>query len=203
MTSTDDGRTLGLADRLLFRAETVFNLIAAFSILFLMFLAVLQIIGRTLGYPIWGYLDFVEQAMAVFAFLGIAYCQKLGGHVRMDMLLRGLGGRALWAAEALTVLISALLVAIIIYYAYEHFLRAFEQGDSTIDANFPVWPSKLLVPIAFSLLFLRLALQFVCYARLVVWPDARPVGVPLIESVEQQAKREIEDTDTDRRREGA
>lgn len=190
------------ADRLLFRVETVFNLIAAFSILFLMFLAVAQIAGRTLGFPIWGYLDFVEQAMAVFAFLGIAYCQRLGGHVRMDMMLRGLSGRALWLAEAVTILISLILVGVLIVYAYDHFLRAFVQGDSTIDANFPVWPSKLLVPVAFSLLFLRLALQLACYVRLVIWPDARPIGVPLIESVEQQAKREIDDSDVDRHRGG-
>lgn len=197
MTDTAERGTLVSTDRLLFRIETAFNLIAAFAIFILMLLAVAQIVGRSLGYPIWGYLDFVEQAMALFAFLGVAYCERLGGHVRMDLVLRGLRGRALWLAEATAVLISLILVAILIYYAYEHFLRAYLQGDSTIDADLPVWPSKLLVPIAFALLWLRLLVQLVGYVRLIGRPDATPIAVPVIESVEEQARREIEDAGGD------
>ncbi len=188
---------MGQLDRVLARAEVVFNLIAAYSIVFLMMLGVSQIVLRNVGYPMWGYIDFVEQAIAVFAFMGIAYCQRAGGHVRMDLVLRGLKGRWLWLAESLAVLLSLIVVGILIYYGYTHFERAFEQGDSTIDANFPVWPSKLIVPVAFSLLWLRLLMQLVGYFRLFLDPTLTPLGVPTIPTIEDVAQQDIESSSGD------
>jgi C4-dicarboxylate transporter DctQ subunit len=81
---------LGLVHRGLARLEDVLNLTAATAIFFLMLVGVLQIVGRTVfGIAIHGYIDYIEQASAIFAFLGIAYCQRLGAHIRMDLLLRG------------------------------------------------------------------------------------------------------------------
>ena len=142
-------------------------------------------------------LDFVEQAIAVFAFMGIAYCQRAGGHVRMDLAIRGLRGRWLWLAESLAIVLSLIVVGILIAYGYTHFERAFEQGDSTIDANFPVWPSKLIVPVAFSLLWLRLLLQLVGYMRLFLDPSKTPVGVPTIPTIEDVARQDIASTGDD------
>jgi hypothetical protein len=47
-----------------------------------------------------------------------------------------------------------------------------------------------MVPIAFSLLWLRLLLSFFCYLRLFFNPDAEPIGVHIPETVEQMAERE-------------
>src|SRR5262245_27613144 len=84
--------------------EDALNLLAALAIFFLMFVGVFQIVGRTIfGFAIYGYIDYIEQASAIFAFLGIAYCQRLGAHIRMDFVLRGVSKRALWAIEGLAV----------------------------------------------------------------------------------------------------
>ena len=195
MDATHGESSLGQLDRVLGRVETVFNLIAAYSIVFLMLLGVSQIFLRSIGWPMWGYIDFVEQSIAVFAFMGIAYCQQAGGHVRMDLVLRVLNGRWLWIAESLAIVLSLIVVGILIAYGYTHFERAFEQGDSTIDANFPVWPSKLIVPVAFSLLWLRLLLQLVGYLRMAADPTRTPVGVPTIPTIEDVARQDIESTD--------
>lgn len=194
MEATHDGSNLGLIDRVLASVETAFNGIAAASIFFLMLLGVSQIVGRNLGYPMWGYIDFVEQSIAIFAFMGIAYCQRAGGHVRMDLVLRGLKGRWLWFCETLAIVLSMFVIGVLMYYGYTHFERAFVQGDSTIDANFPVWPSKLIVPVAFSLLWLRLAIQLYGYVRLLIDPSLTPVGVPTIPSIEDIAKQDIDVT---------
>lgn len=199
MDATQGESNMGQLDRVLGRVETIFNLVAAYSIVFLMLLGVSQILLRSIGYPMWGYIDFVEQSIAVFAFMGIAYCQRAGGHVRMDLAIRGLKGRWLWLAESLAIVLSLIVVGILIAYGYTHFERAFEQGDSTIDANFPVWPSKLIVPVAFSLLWLRLMLQLVGYMRLFLDPSKTPVGVPTIPTIEDVARQDIDSTgDEDR-----
>lgn len=176
------------------KLENFLNLLSALAIFVLMFVGVFQIAGRTLfDTAIYGYIDWIEQASIIYAMLGVAYCQREGGHIRMELLLASLRGRLLWFFEALAVLIGLVIVTLLIDSSWEHFLRAYTKGDSTIDIKLPIWPSKLVVPVALSVLWLRLLLQLAGYARLVIDPRRRPVAVPVVETVEQQAQREIED----------
>jgi C4-dicarboxylate transporter DctQ subunit len=170
------------------------NLIAAAAIFFLMFVGVFQVIGRTaFNTAIHGYIDYMEQASALFAFLGIAYAQRVGAHIRMDLLLRGLSLRFLWAMELFAVLIALIVITVLIDTTWLNFLRAFQLGDSTIDIKLPTWPTKLLVPVVLVVLWVRLVLQSLDYLRLIRHPDAQPIAVPVIETIEVQAQHEIEE----------
>jgi len=174
--------------------ENVFNLAAAFSILALMLLAVAQVFGRLLfNTPIPGFIDITEQAMAIFAFAGVAYCQRVGGHIRMEIVLGKLTGRSLYVCEMIGVILIAFTVALLIWGSWFHFDRSWSIGDSTMDIRLPTWPSKLVIPVALSLLFLRLLMQIYGYARLVANPAREPVAVPVIEDVEKVAQHEIEE----------
>src|SRR5262249_45711890 len=78
---------------------------------FLMFVGVFQIVGRTaFDTAIYGYIDYMEQASALFAFLGISYAQRVGAHIRMDLLLRGFSMRFLWAMELFAVLVALVII---------------------------------------------------------------------------------------------
>lgn len=70
-------------------------------------------------------------------------------------------------------------------------MRAWSIGDSSIDVNITLWPSKLMVPLAFAMLMFRLTIQLVGYLRLVAEPNAVPIGIPEMESVEKAAEEEI------------
>lgn len=173
------GRLLFRADRMLRPVENTMNFIGGLIVFGLMFLGVIQIFLRVVfREPMIGYIDIVEISMIGFAILGISFVEREGGHVRMDMFVTKLSGRRKWLAEAAGVAVALFLIAVLIPYSYDHFLRAFENGDSTIDIELPTWPAKLVVPIALSILFLRLAIELVGYIRLVAHPDAVPVGVP-------------------------
>ena len=177
------------------KVENAFNMVAAASILVLMLLAVVQIVGRNgFDMPVPGFIDIAEQSMAVFAFMGIAYCQRLGGHIRMELFLGKLSGRPLWIAETLGVVLIWLVVATLIYGSWFHFMRSWELGDSSMDIGLPTWPSKLVIPVALSLLLLRLTLQIYGYLRLVRDPEAEPIAVPVLADIETQARHEIEET---------
>lgn len=183
-----------ILDRWYAPLENALNGLSAAAILFLMFFAVWQVVGRKLfNAPVWGYIDWVEQIMVVFVFAGAAYCQRLGGHVRMELIVSRFRGRTLWLLESFGVTVGLIVVAALISTTFDHFLRAYQLGDSTIDARLPIWPAKLLVPVALSLLWLRLLLQLVGYARLALHPSLPPEAVPLIASVEQEAAKEIRD----------
>ncbi len=191
---TDDrlGRLLTRADRLLSPLEDVLNLLSGLLIFGLMFLGMLQIVLRTVfRTPIFGYIDIVEATMVAFALLSISQVQRLGGHVRMEIVVGYLKGAALWAAETIGVAVQIVIVAILIPYSYNHFFRSWSFGDSTIDIELPTWPAKLLVPVMLSVLLIRLVIQLLGYIRLTINPDLTPVAVPVMKTVEQQAEDEI------------
>lgn len=196
-----DAPLLRAVDARLGRVETWFNLLAALFIFALMLVGIAQVLGRTLfNSPIPAYIDLVELSMATFAFLGVAYCQRLGGHVRMDWLVKMIKGRAHWAMEIMSTLIALAIIGVLAWYGFEHFLRAWQLGDSTIDAELPLWPSKLIVPVAFALLWLRLLVQLAAYVRLWRHPEAELVAVPRQLTAEELAAQEIEESRARRER---
>ena len=192
-------RLLSSIDNYYFQFEKLLNLLAGIVIMGLMFLGVIQVLGRkVINFPVPGYVDLVEFAMVIFAFLAISYCQKLGGHVRMEIIIGRFKGRTLWFLECIGILIAMYIIAVLMYYSYMHFLRSFDCtyafciGDSSMDIELPIWPSKLLVPFAFAMLLVRFSIQLLGYFRLFLYPDAEPIAIPVIETVDEQAQHEID-----------
>jgi len=174
--------------------EDLLNAVSATSIIVLMLLAVIQVVGRKVfNAPIFGYIDWVEQIMVLFAFIGVAYCQREGGHVRMELVITNFRHRLLWLVEVIGIVIVLFIIGILIFTSFDHFLRAYEIGDSTINAELPVWPAKLVIPIAFASLWLRLFLQLFGYFRLLLNPGSEVLEVPVIMRVAEEAKKEIQD----------
>jgi len=192
-TVLEDNSTLSRIDQVYFRLETILTLLGGVVILLLVFLASTNVLGRWLfDLPVDGYVDWVEQAMAFFSFLGIAYTQRMGGHIRMDMLVGHLKGRLLWFSELVSVVLMFLVTLVLIYGSYLHFYRAYDIGDSSLDIDLPTWPAKLVVPVALTILALRLLLQIWGYLRAVKEGGDNPVAVPLIEDAATVAAKEAE-----------
>ncbi len=176
-----------------FKLESFLTLMGGIVIFLLVFLATTNVLGRWIfSLPISGYIDWVEQAMAFFAFLGIAYTQRQGGHIRMDMLVANIHGRFLWITELVSTVLMLLVTLVLIYGSYLHFLRAYQFGDSSIDINLPVWPAKLVVPVALTVLALRLLLQCWAYIRAIKQNAQKPIAIPLIESAAEAAAAEAQ-----------
>ena len=136
--------------------------------------------------------------MPLIAFMGIAYVQRDGGHIRMDLLVGQLHGRLLWAAELVTTLAVLVLMVLLVWGSWAHFERSFDfdaplwSRDSSMDIGLPLWPAKLLAPVAFSVLVLRLGLQLWAYGRALIRGGDAPVAVPLVEDAATLAAREAE-----------
>jgi len=174
-------------------------LISGIAVFSLMVLAVVSVSGRNaMNAPLPGYVDWIEQAMPLIAFLGISYVQRDGGHIRMDIVISRLHGRALWLFELISVILILVLMLALVWGSWSHFDRSFDFGapmwsrDSSIDIGIPLWPAKLLAPVAFSVLSLRLGLQIWGYGRAFVLGLEAPVAVPLIQDAAAQAAAEAE-----------
>ncbi len=198
-TVLEDGSLLSRLDLRLQKLERLFALLSGLAVFALMVLAVVSVGGRNaLNSPLPGYVDWIEQAMPLIAFLGVSFVQREGGHIRMDILIARLHGRALWLFELTSVLLILILMMALVWGSWAHFDRSFDfsaplwSRDSSIDIGIPIWPAKLLAPLAFSVLCLRLLLQVWGYGRAFVMGLDRPVAVPLIQDAAAQAAAEAE-----------
>lgn len=192
-----DNSALSVLDRALYRIETALAVLSGLAVFALMVMAVVSVGGRNFfNQPLPGYVDWIEQAMALIAFMAISMTQRDGGHIRMDIIVGALRGRVLWLVELLTTLIVLALILLLIWGSWAHFQRSFDfsqplwSRDSSIDIGLPLWPAKLLAPVAFSVLALRLALQALGFGAAFLSGAARPVAVPLVISAAEAAAAE-------------
>lgn len=193
----EDDSVLSKLDQILFKLETQLALIGGLAAFSLMLLAVVSVGGRNLfNHPLPGYVDWIEQAMPLLAFVGVSYTQRLGGHIRMDILVGRLRGRWLWAAELASTFVMLVLMLLLVWGTWAHFQRSFDFGapnwsrDSSLDIGLPLWPAKLLVTFSFAVLSLRLLLQIWGYGRAVLTGQQNPIAVPLIEDAAAAAANE-------------
>ena len=192
-----DDSTLSRLDQKLLKLERFFALISGLAVFSLMILAVVSVSGRNFANaPLPGYVDWIEQAMPLIAFMGISYVMREGGHIRMDILVGQLRGRALYTAELITTILVLLLMVLMVWGTWKHFGRSFDfaaplwSRDSSIDIALPIWPAKLLAPVAFSVICLRLVLQSWAYGRGIL--TGSTVAVPTIADAAKQAEMEAD-----------
>lgn len=201
-TVLEDSSLLSRLDRALLPLEKFMALLSGIAAFSLMFLAVYSVGGREFfEKPLMGYVDLIEALMPLIAIMGVSYVQRDGAHIRMDIIVGAMRGRMLWLVEFIMVLLILLLISVLVWGAWSHFDRSFDcarplcSRDSSIDISLPIWPSKLVVPVAFAVLAARLVLQAVGYARAFWLGLERPVAVPMIQNVAAQARAEAEALD--------
>jgi len=143
--------------------EDWMNLASVFIIMFLMFFATTEIVGRYIfNTPVPGHVEIVELIMAGVVFFGIAYTQRVGGHVRMELFVtRVLKGRAYHIAEAITVTLSLFVYIFILIYTFKTALFCFHIGDNTAYLYWPTWPSKFAVPLGSFFLCIRFLIEII------------------------------------------
>ena len=195
----EDHSILSKLDKSLLKIEKAFALIAGLAIFSLMILAVRSVGGREFfEWPLSGYVDWIMQLMPLIAILAVSFAMRDGTHIRMDIFVSQLSGRVLWTFELITTSVVLILMLLLVWGSWSHFDRAFDWNapffirDSTIDIGLPIWPSKILVPIGFSILCLRLSLQSFGYARALIFGLSRPVAVPLVRDAATQAAVEAD-----------
>ncbi|WP_299629535.1 TRAP transporter small permease subunit [uncultured Tateyamaria sp.] len=203
-TVLTDSSLLSRLDRGLEPIEKVMALLSGLAAFSLMFLAAYSVTGREFfEKPLLGYVDLIEMLMPLIAIMGVSYVQRNGNHIRMDIIIGAMKGRWLWFFELVSVLLILVLMIALVWGSWAHFDRSFDcarpfcSRDSSIDISLPIWPSKLIVPVAFAVLCARLVLQAVGYARAFWLNLENPVAVPLIMTVAEQALAEAKTLERD------
>lgn len=182
------GAVLDRLDRALQLVELATAVVAGVVIFGVMWVGVAEIFMRKgFNSPLYGQLDFIEQTMALYTLLPISYCYRKAGHIRVDIVTGHFEGRARWIAEFGASLAAFGLVVALLPGILHFFDNAFYIGDSTINTQWPTWPSKFVPVVGFGILAARIALELWAYVRLVVDPLAEPIAVPVPSHVVEDA----------------
>jgi TRAP-type C4-dicarboxylate transport system permease small subunit len=191
--TTPPGRAMGGAvldrlDRALQGVELATAVLAGVVVFAVMWVGVAEIFLRKgFNSPLYGQLDLIEQTMALYTLLPISYCYRKAGHVRVEIVTGRFTGRAKWIAELVSSLAALGLIVALLPGILHFFDNAYYIGDSTINTQWPTWPSKFVPVVGFTILAARIVLELWAYLRLLADPAAEPIAVPVPSHVVEDA----------------
>ncbi len=94
--------------------------------------------------------------------IGLPYVQRLRGHVNVDLIPLALPPRARYYMCLLTLSLSIVMVAIVLFYAYEHWHLTYERNwKSDTVWGVRLWIPYLALPVGFGLFLLQLVADLV------------------------------------------
>ena len=147
----------GRLDRWLGGVVQAANLISAVCVLILMVLVIADIFGRYLfNSPVPMTYEVGSFLMVFVVFLGLAYTQRMGAHIRVEFFTLRLSERARAMLDILASGLGLLLYLTIAYQSFNWALASWRVGDYVAGLiNIPRWPSQFMVPLGSALLCLQ------------------------------------------------
>jgi TRAP-type C4-dicarboxylate transport system permease small subunit len=128
----------------------------------MMLLVITQIIARALRTALPGIVESLELLLVAVVFLGLAYTQSVNGHIRIDIISNQLPVKWRKVLEGLLLVLALGTFGIMTYVSGETAYEAWVFGDYRSGLiEYPMWPSKILIPIGVGLLSLRLLVQLI------------------------------------------
>jgi TRAP-type C4-dicarboxylate transport system permease small subunit len=146
-------RVWGFLDRL----YLVCGYLAAFAMVAIFAITMVQIAGRLIGFSLRGTTDFAGYAMAASAFLAFAHALNRGAHVRIELFLSMLGRRRRFA-EKICFLVSTAIAGWFAYHCWTLVYWSYKLGDVSqgLDAT-PLWIPQISMAAGASLFALAVA----------------------------------------------
>ena len=141
---------------------------AATLALFLSFLVVADVVGRTVfGAPVKGTPEIVSMSIVVICFLQASYAIRSGGMLRVDtfeMLVPPRGREVLLAAGCL---LGVAFFAVIVYGGLDPLAHAWSSGEYEGEGalRVPTWPARFIVIAGSALAALNYGLAFTVHLR--------------------------------------
>jgi TRAP-type C4-dicarboxylate transport system permease small subunit len=135
------------------RATKWMTVLAAVCIAFLMAVNFTDIIGTKFFLKsVPGALDITEELMVWLTLLPISYIALERGHIRITLLEDAMPNAMRFAFRILQYVIAILITGIVTSRAFVQFKKTFEVMQMKGGIELPIWPSNLIVVIAFGFL---------------------------------------------------
>lgn len=112
------------------------------------------VLRNTLNRPVPATYEIVTNYyMVALAFIPLAWLERSGGMVSVEVIEPLLGPRALWLSDRLVALISTVIYGMLAWVTFEASLKTFASGTFVLAQNVPIptWPAYFLPPLGFLL----------------------------------------------------
>ncbi len=141
--------------------DRIFSLVGGMAIVVMAGATLTGIAFREIGVGGFGELELVQLFLAVAVLAPLAAAQAGGGHIGMTMITSRLKGRRLLAATLFQYLIWLAVCGIFLWKGIEASIDSIDFRETTAGAlqAWPVWPFRLVFPLAMLLLILRIVQQ--------------------------------------------
>lgn len=158
LTGADRVRTLPLPIRAIMGVSSLCGVVAALMMLAAVIITCQMIFVRNVlnQSTVWQ-TEVVIYLMIAATLIGLPYVQKLRGHVGVDLLPTLLPQKMRRGLAVGTLVVTAAMIAIMLYYGYEMWHFAMQRGwkSETVLAA-PLWIPYLAIPVGFFLFLLQL-----------------------------------------------
>lgn len=112
------------------------------------------------GSSIPGVVEYSEVLMVGLIFLGLAYAQRVGAHIGVDLVTERMPVRVAHAVRTVGLVIAIGIVAIMAWETLEVALRSFESREFRFGlVQVPIWPARLMIPLGLGALLLELGVS--------------------------------------------
>lgn len=146
---------MGLISRIRDVSLSALAFIGAVAILVLMVHIMSDIVLRNMiNQPVPATYEIVTNYyMVALAFVPLAWLERRGGMVSVEVIDGLLGPRALWLSDKLVALISTVIYATLAWVTWEASLKTFASGTFVMAQRVPIptWPAYFLPPLGFAL----------------------------------------------------
>jgi len=96
----------------------------------------------------------------------------------MDLIVRRSSGRRMWFYKTFATATALAFILIILPYVFDFYRNSLVLGDSTMNMEWPIWPSKLAAVVGLSVFAMRLAIELVASLRMLADPNATEIALP-------------------------
>jgi TRAP-type transport system small permease protein len=112
--------------------------------------------------PITGGLEMAEYLFVTMVFLAIAYTQSKDEHIRVDFIVDLFPIKGKYWSRVLSLSIALIISLLIAWRGLIALITSIRVDEFAMgQIPFPLWPSKLMVPLGFFVLSLRLIFDIV------------------------------------------
>lgn len=122
-----------------------------------MLLLIIDFVGRGIYKPVPGMTEGARFALIAIVYLGIAYCEQIKSHVRVELLMSKLQPRWGRVLNIFSYLVAVLILPVVVYAAGDNALWSFQVKEAVPSPTpLPVYPAKFILVIGLVLYWFQL-----------------------------------------------
>ncbi len=135
---------------------------AGWLMLAMMMLLVINIVFRSMDFPLHGLSELSVFVMMIVVYLGLSRCEEYSEHVGLEFAINKLSNKSRRAMAAVAQLLAVITVGLMFYAVTTDAWSAFETNSSIEGLiDLPIWPTKFVMVIGMVFFLLQAIINLV------------------------------------------